>query len=263
VPPEPHELIHSAVYCGEIFHSRKLPREHSLRYSVFYFLLDLDEVEALASASRLFGWNRSAWFSFHDADHGDGDGRGLRECLRDVLAEAGIEDPAWRFQVLCMPRVLGYVFNPISVVYCYRTDGELAAMVYEVNNTFGERLSYVLPVSGDPERVQQRCKKALFVSPFFDMEGHYDFALSRPRESLDITIDYRHADEHRLHVVFRGRRQAFTASTLRSLALRYPAVAFKVIAGIHFEALKLWLKGIPLVRHINAGNRSIAIGNEK
>ena len=261
MPPELDTLSRSAVYRGEVVHTRTSPREHCLRYSVFYLLLDLDEVAAMASTSRLFGWNRPAWFSFLGADHGDG--RDLRECLRDVLAEAGLEDPAWRFQILCMPRVLGYVFNPISVVYCYSKDGELSAMVYEVNNTFGERLSYVVPVSGDPERVKQRCDKALFVSPFFDMEGHYDFNLSRPRESLDITIDYRHADEHRLHVVFRGRRQAFTARTLRGLALCYPAVTFKVIAGIHFEALKLWLKGIPLVRHIKAGNRSIAIGNEQ
>jgi DUF1365 family protein len=262
VPPEPSALTHSAVYCGEVVHTRKSPRKHSLRYSVFYFLLDLDEAEAIASTSRLFGWNRPAWFSFRDADHGDGDGRDLREYLRDVLAEAGIEDLVWRFQVLCMPRVLGYVFNPISVVYCYRTGGELAAMVYEVNNTFGERLSYVVPVSGDPKRIQHRCEKALFVSPFFDIKGHYDFNLSPPQESLDITINYRHADEQRLHVVFRGRRQAFTAHTLRSLALRYPAVTFKVIAGIYFEALKLWLKGIPLVQHINAGSRSIPTGNK-
>ena len=255
-------MTHSAVYCGEVVHTRESPRKHSLRYSMFYFLLDLDEVEAVTSTSRLFGWNRPAWFSFRDADHGDGDGRDLRECLRDVLAEAGIEDAAWRFQVLCMPRVLGYVFNPISVVYCYRTGGELAAMVYEVNNTFGERLSYVVPVSGDPKRIRQRCEKALFVSPFFDMKGYYDFNLSRPQESLDIKINYCHAGERRLEVVFRGRRQAFTARALRSLALCYPAVTFKVIVGIYFEALKLWLKGIPLVQHTKVGSRNISIGNQ-
>lgn len=258
--PDGSELKNSAIYFGEVFHARNSPRKHHLNYRVFYLLLDLDEAEALASTSHLFGWNRRAWFSFNDDDHGDG--RPLRECLEGILAEAGLGACGWRFEVLCMPRVLGFVFNPISIVYCYHNDGELGAMVYEVNNTFGERMSYVMPVSGDPEHVRQRCDKALFVSPFFDMAGHYEFGLSRPRESLDITIDYRHRQEHRLRAVFRGQRRAFTARTLRSLALRYSAVTIKVIAGIHFEALKIWCKGIPLVKRIKAGNRDVAIGTE-
>lgn len=252
----------SAVYLGTVFHRRPAPRAHALRYGVFYLLLDLDELPVLDRRSRLFGYNRAAWFSFFDADHGSGDGRPFRDWLGEALAAAGIVREDWRFRVLCMPRVLGYVFNPITVVYCHDASGHLVAMLYEVNNTFGERLSYVVPVAAHPGGavIRQRCDKALFVSPFFDMRGHYEFAVREPGTRLTLGIDYREDAALRLRAVFAGRRQPFSAKTLRALAWRYPAATLKVIAAIHYEALKLWLKGIPVVRHVTLGDRSISTG---
>ncbi|MEQ8659614.1 MAG: DUF1365 domain-containing protein, partial [Gammaproteobacteria bacterium] len=189
-------------------------------------------------------------------------GTPFRDWLVAALARAGVGGTDWTFRVLCMPRVLGYVFNPITAVYCHAGDGRLAAMLYEVNNTFGERLSYVVPVAaGDTSGIlRQRCEKALFVSPFFDMQGHYEFAVRPPGARLTLGIDYREQEALRLRAVFAGRRQPFTAATLRALAVRYPAATLKVVGAIHYEALKLWLKGVPLVRHVTAGGRIISTG---
>ncbi len=263
MPPEAAPAPNSAIYVGDVFHRRVATRRHNLRYRVFYLLLDLDEALPTAAASRLFGWNRPAWLSFHDADHGAGDGRPLRDWLDDTLHHAGLADTRWQYRILCMPRVAGYVFNPISVIYCYRADGQLGAMVYEVNNTFGERLSYVLPVGDSSARIRQSCEKALFVSPFFDLSGHYEFDLSQPTDKLTLRIDYRREGNLSMRAAFSGRRLPFTAANLRSVAMRYPAATLKVIAAIHFEALKLWLKGIPLVKHVKAGDRTTAIGNQQ
>ncbi|MEQ8233483.1 MAG: DUF1365 domain-containing protein [Gammaproteobacteria bacterium] len=253
----------SSIYTGSVVHRRAAPRAHALRYGVFYLLLDLDELPVLDACSRLFGYNRAAWFSFHDVDHGYGDGTPFRAWLDAALDTAGIDAGDWHFRVLCMPRVLGYVFNPITVVYCYAPDGRLGAMVYEVNNTFGERLGYVVPVHGDDATrgiLRQRCEKALFVSPFFDMQGHYEFSVRPPGARLALGIDYREGDALRLRAVFSGQRHAFAASTLRALAWRYPAATLKVITAIHYEALKLWLKGVPVVRHVTADGRAISTG---
>ncbi|MGR8918239.1 MAG: DUF1365 domain-containing protein [Gammaproteobacteria bacterium] len=251
--------MRSCIYTGEVFHRRTGPRTHDLRYSVFYLLLDLDELDRIAGASRLFGYNRRAWFAFNDRDHGAGDGSAYRAWLERALTRTGLSEPRWRFRVLCMPRVMGYVFNPITVVYAERADGSVAAMIYEVNNTFGERIAYVAPVNG-PGRIRQRCDKAMFVSPFFEMDGHYEFSLDAPGERLELVIDYRDAESLRLRALFSGRREALTPSALRRLAATFPMLTLKVIAAIHFEALKIWLKGVPLVRHVAMANRNTVIG---
>ncbi|MCP5199977.1 MAG: DUF1365 domain-containing protein [Gammaproteobacteria bacterium] len=248
MPPEPGAL-RSALYRGEVYHRRWAPRPHSLRYGLYYLLLDLDEIGRLDGVSRLFGVDRARPLAFHQADHGDGSRHGLRAWLDGLLAARGLGPGPWQYRLLCLPRVLGYVFNPLTVVWCARPGGDTVAMVYEVNNTFGERHPYVVPVSGAAGRIAQRCDKRLFVSPFFDGAGHYEFAVSAPGDALDLVIDYHAGGARRLHAAFRGRRAAFTAANLRALAWRYPAMTAKVIAGIHYEALKLWLKGVPLHRH--------------
>ena len=238
--------MRSGIYRGRVTHHRVRPRVHDLAYALFYFLIDLDELPALARRRWLFGWNRAALFSFHDADHGLGDGRAFRDVLVDALSGAGYTQRAWRFEVLCLPRILGYVFNPITVVYCH-DDERLVAMLYEVSNTFGERVNYLLPVPADGASViRHTCAKAMYVSPFFDVDGRYRFDLTVPDERIALSI--RHEDEAglRLHAGFTGRRLPWTTRNLLWMFLRFPLATFKVIAGIHWEALRLWLKGIPL-----------------
>ena len=137
----------SALYFGTVVHARFRPKRHDLRYRVFAMLLDLDELEALGRTSRLFSHNRFNLFSFLDRDHGPGDGQPLRQWITGVLVDAGIDIGRGAIRVLCYPRILGYVFNPLSIYFCHRPDGSLAAVLYEVNNTFGQRHSYLLPVS--------------------------------------------------------------------------------------------------------------------
>lgn len=261
----PHEAAaprHSALYCGTVYHRRTQPRAHSLSYRVFYLLLDLDERDALDHTSAVFGWNRPAWLAFHERDHGDGV-QPLRDWLTQSLVTAGLAAGPWRFRLLCMPRMAGYVFNPITVIYCFDEAEQLGAIIYEVNNTFGERIAYVAPVARREPLIRQRCDKAMFVSPFFDMDGHYDFTLSPPGETLSLHIDYRLGDEQRLLAVFSGERLAWSAAALRQVALAYPLATFKVFAGIHFEALRLWLKGVPVIGHIARTRPPIIVGTEE
>jgi uncharacterized protein len=233
----------SGIYFGRVTHHRARPRVHDLAYSMFYLLIDLDELPLLAQRSRLFTWNRPGLLSFHDADHGRGDGRPFRDTLVATLREAGYPDGHYRFEVLCLPRMFGYVFNPISVVYCY-DDTRLVAMLYEVNNTFGDRVNYLLPVEANATVIRQRCDKAMYVSPFCDLDGRYRFTVTRPGDRLALSIRHEDDDGLRLHAGFTGQRRPWRTRELWRALLSFPFATFKVIAGIHWEALRLWLKGI-------------------
>lgn len=245
--------LRSALYVGRVTHHRARPRVHDLAYSLCYVLIDLDELPRLVRRG-LFGWNARALLEFRDTDHGRRDGRTFRACLEDLLAAAGLPARRHRFEVLCLPRSFGHVFNPISIVYCYADDA-LAAMIYEVSNTFGERVHYVLPVAADadPARpIRQRCAKTMYVSPFFDVSGDYRFVLTRPGARLALSI--RHEDDAglRLHAGFTGHRVPWTTRHLLLACARWPAATLQVVAGIHWEALRLWLKGLPLYRRPTA-----------
>jgi len=140
--------MNSTLYVGSVMHRRLRPRRHRLRYRVFWMLLDLDEIERLPRVLRLFSHNRFNAVSFHDADHGDGSATPLRAQVERHLAAAGIALGGGAIRLLCMPRILGYGFNPLSVYFCYQRSGLLAAILYEVHNTFGERHSYLIPTGG-------------------------------------------------------------------------------------------------------------------
>lgn len=252
-------MLNSAIYPGQVYHRRFEPVEHTLRYRTFFLLIDLDELPELSKISRLFSYNRRNWFSFFPSDHGllrDGkkfnsadSGNELRRQLSTLLQQHGLPRHRWHFRMLTMPRTLGYVFNPISLIYCYDEQQNLQAMIYEVNNTFDERTHYVRPVDHQA-RILQRCRKELFVSPFFNMDGFYHFDVARPGETVDFKIDYLDDNTLRLRANFVGRRIAFNAKSLRSLALHYSNTTYKVVVGIHWEAMKLWWKGLPIVNHV-------------
>ena len=243
----------SAIYSGFVTHMRIAPRRHSFRYRVFSLLLDLDELEALAARSRLFARNARAIVSFHDDDHGDG--RPLREWATAKLAEADLEADG-PIRVLCYPRLWGYVFNPLSVWFCYRKDETLAATIYEIHNTFGERHAYVLPALTNGCTLQQQCTKDFYVSPFLSLNCQYRFHIRPPAERVLIAIHETEAGSPVLNATFSGTRQPLNEKTLALALARNPLMTLKVVVAIHFEALRLWLKRVPHHAHIAASAKS-------
>jgi DUF1365 family protein len=239
----------TGIYTGKVFHQRHSIPRHQFLYSVFYFLIDLDEKRSINHNSLIFKRNGPAWFSFYDRRHGAGE-ESLKAWAEDFLEHKGIKNGPFSFQILAMPRILGYVFNPISVIYCYDKIDFLVAIIYEVNNTFGERIHYLCPVLDNSTPIQQSCEKALFVSPFFSMSGHYQFQIDRPSEELRLKIDYFKDNTKVLTATFSGKYRSFTIRNLLKLIAQYPALTWKVTLGIHFEALRIWAKGIPLVKHV-------------
>lgn len=237
----------SALYTGTVTHVRLRPVQHRLRYRMLNLLLDLDELPALDRRLRLFGCNRRALFAFHETDHGDGTETPLRLQVEALLHRAGIDPAGGRIRVLCMPRVLGMVFNPLTTYFCHGADGTLQAMLYEVHNTFGQRHTYLIPVHGTPtETLHQSCGKRFHVSPFMDMELSYAFRLTLPGERLDLAIDVYDAAGPLLVAAFAARRRPLDDRTLLAAFLAHPLLAARVLGGIHLEALKLWRKGLRL-----------------
>jgi uncharacterized protein len=246
----------SALYVGTVMHRRLQPRRHRFRYQAFWFLLDLDELAALPSRLRLFSHNHPNLFSLHDTDHGDGTTTALRLQVERQLATVGVDIKGGKIKLLCMPRTFGYSFNPLSVYFCHDTIGTLAAVIYQVHNTFGERHSYVLPVERNADAVYQHCEKRFYVSPFLEMDLQYKFRVKPPAEDVTIAI---HAQD-RAGVVFAaalaGSRQEFTDWRLVRVLLQVPLVTMKVTAAIHWEALRLWLKRVRIMPR-SASGRSV------
>ena len=198
--------MHSALYIGRVAHRRLKPAKHALSYRVFNLLLDLDEIEALSARLRLFSRGRLNLLSFHDRDHGDGSETPLRNQIEALAARAGVALGGGRIALLCMPRVLGHVFNPLSIYFCHDAEGRLACLVHEVSNTFGERHSYVVPVAepGPDGLVRQSVPKRFYVSPFLDMDMTYDFSIRPPGERVGVAIQTRDGEGIVLTASFAG-----------------------------------------------------------
>lgn len=241
----------SFLYRGVVTHRRLRPVPHALRYRVFQVLLDLDEAPKIAAGLRLFGFNRPAPVSFYERDHGDGSAGGLKAQIEALAAAAGYETGG-PVRVLCFPRVFGFVFNPISVFYCHSPNGRLSALVYEVNNTFGDRVAYAAP----GER-RHSLDKAMHVSPFMDMSHSYHFAVSNPAQDLRFAIQVKRGDELWLSAALTARRRSLTDKDLLAVLIGVPFMTLKVVGAIHLEAAKLWFKG---VRYRPKPHGSVRIG---
>jgi uncharacterized protein len=238
----------SALYVGSVMHRRLRPKRHAFRYRAFWLLLDLDTLETVSKSLRWFSYNRPNLFSLYDRDHGDGSATPLRTQVDRLLTEAGIDPAGMRVQLLCMPRTMGYCFNPLSLYFCSRADGTLAAVIYQVHNTFSERHSYVMPVQRSYGALHQSTRKVFYVSPFMDMDLRYDFRITGPDDRIVVGIRASQSGVPVLNANMAGLRLPLTDRNLVSVFLRIPAVSIKVIAAIHWEALRLWIKGVGLRR---------------
>ena len=238
-----------SIYEGEVMHARMKPFSHRFTYSVFSTLIDLDRLTEVHALSPIFSVNRFNLMSFNSADHGARDGTNPRAHVERLLAEKNIDTPA-RILLLCYPRILGFTFNPLAVYYCYDATGELTALVYEVRNTFGGMHPYVLSTRDgtlDERGVRQEQSKLFYVSPFLNMNLHYRFRMVPPCERVAIRIIENDPQGPILSATFHGQHVAATTFTLAKAWAKIPFLTFKVIGAIHWQALKLWLKGAKYV----------------
>jgi len=240
--------FHSKIYTGAVSHRRIRPVSHRFAYRIFSLLVDIDELPDLDKAHRWFAHNRLALMSFHDKDHGPKDGRPLRPWIEDKLAEGGFDFTPGRVKLLCFPRLFGFVFNPLSVWFCYDTDDVLRAVLYEVRNTFGQWRGYMMPVDPDRapgEMIRQACDKEFYVSPLMEMDCRYHFTLAEPGEKLSIAIRETRADERTLLAAQTGTARDFNDRNLLRTFLSHPLMYFKIVAAIHWQAIRTLIKGAP------------------
>jgi uncharacterized protein len=250
----------AALYFGEVMHARLKPIGHRFSYRVMSLLIDLDRLDAADRQSPLFGVNRAALYSFSEADHGERDGSRLRAYAQRCAAERGIDLTGGRVRLLCYPRLLGYTFNPLSVYFCYRAGGDLALLIYEVRNTFGDIHAYVLPVKPgelSAAGLRQQQEKLFYVSPFIEMAMRYHFRVSPPAERVKLRILETDREGPLLAATFNGRRRSLTTAALLRSLFALPLVTLKIVAAIHWQALRLWLKGACLVPRPNAAPANI------
>lgn len=244
----------NGLYAGEVVHKRFTPVRHTLRYRVFNVLLDVDRLAETASALKLFSYNRPGLFAIRDRDHGPGDGTPIRDHAWKLMRGADGGAAVTRIFMFCYPRVLGYVFNPLTVYYGFDADSRLRVMIYEVNNTFGGRHSYVVPVA---EGVAQQADKRFFVSPFNKVEGRYSFHFSVPGDRLALGVALSAGGKPVLKAYVSGARRSLDDTQLLKAFAAMPFLTLKVIGGIHLEALRLWWKGLKLNRRPRGPNHTI------
>ncbi|MGZ8408309.1 MAG: DUF1365 domain-containing protein [Hyphomicrobium sp.] len=250
------------VYQGVVVHERHRPVRHSLRYRIFMLLIDLDQAPTVMGRLHWLSSGRFGLLSFRERDHGDGSDRPLKQQVLRRLADAGIE-AGGPVRLLTMPRVLGFAFNPVSIYFCHRRSGRLAATVYEVSNTFGERHSYVIATDGESAQ-RQTADKQFYVSPFMDMAMTYRFVLRPPAETLNLAIEVEDRDGSMLTAAFTARRRPMTDADLLAAWAAHPLLIPMVIGGIHWEALKLFLKGMkarrrrPIHQHATSTGRPVS-----
>ena len=239
----------NSIYTGQVYHARHKPFHHDYRYKVFTLFVDIDDLERLDKSLKLFSLNNWNIFSLFYKDHGRRDGSDIRAWVEEAGRTKGIDLTNARIFLLAFPRLFGYVFNPISIFYCYDTDDKLTAVLYEVKNTFGEQHGYFLPVEDSKtNKIRHSARKIFHVSPFIHMNCEYHFRLAPPSETLQIGIHQFDGEGKILTAFWTGKRHPLTDGAILKTVLKSPFMTIKVIAAIHWQAFRLWLKGAKYIK---------------
>jgi DUF1365 family protein len=243
----------SRVVSGKVLHHRHRPAENKFIYPVFFVLINLDELDTLGSW--LLGVNRKRLLSIHFKDYGDGREPGV--WVRELLAQHHITDcngPIW---LQTFPRVLGYSFNPVSFWYCCRSDGSVSAIVAEVNNTFGGRHCYVLRPDSNGRFANVTADKRLYVSPFYPVQGSYQFFFNVDFQQPKVRINYYDEGQLQLITALWGKSKQLSSASLARALLSQPLLTLGIMTKIHWQALRLWLKRVPLFERPNASEEPL------
>ena len=254
-------MIKSSIYNGQVIHKRFKPKVHSFRYDVFSLLIDLSELETLDKQVNFFSYNKCNWISFYDKDHGDRDGSSLINWVQKNLRKNNISTENIKIKILCYPRIFGFVFNPLSVFYVYNSNENLISILYEVKNTFGEQHTYIFRIEKDANLIQNNCSKKFHVSPFIQMNCNYFFRLLKPGNKISVIIDQYENEDKILYASQDGIRTDFNTKYLIKSFLNHPLMTFKIIIAIHYEAFKLWSKGIKFIKKKIKIKNNITIEN--
>ena len=241
-------MINSCIYSGSVIHKRFKPKEHFFKYKVFSLFLDLSELNELDDKLNFFSLNKFNLISFHEIDHGNRDGSSLLDWVKNNLSKNNVSTVNIKVKLLCYPRILGYVFNPLSVFFVYDQNENLISILYEVKNTFGEQHTYFFKVENQNKLIQNNCSKKFHVSPFIEMNCNYFFKILNPAQKLSVIIDQYDQKGKILFASQDGERSDLTSKNLMKSYLKHPLMTFKIISAIHFEAFKLWIKGIRFIK---------------
>jgi DUF1365 family protein len=241
--------VNSRLYIGRVSHTRSRPKRNTFGYGIYYLLVDIDEVDALDDQLRWFGHNSGVLVSLHDRDHGAKDGSLWRPWIEERLTRAGIDLEGGRIMLLTFPRVLGMRFYPVSFWYCYHSDGRVRAVLAEVNNTFGHHHNYLLHNSGAPFdfAVKPTTRKMFHVSPFIEMDAHYEFTLTEPGSTLAVKIEDFVEDSLLLVAGIDLRESDLSDRMLLRTVLRHGPISLVAWLRIHWQALRIVSKGIKYI----------------
>ncbi len=247
-----------SMYFGSVTHIRRKPKKHKFIYRVFFIYANLKYFESKRKYNFLLGYNKPALFSFYDKDHGPRDGSSTYKWFVNLLEKEGIQFDG-NVYIACYPRIFGYVFNPISVYFYYNKNNCLEVIVYEVKNTFGSQHSYFIKTKTDSRVLRHSCRKKMIVSPFNSVDHIYEFQTIVPQQKFYLSIDELENNEKILSAYLEGKKKKFSSFNIFMSLFLYPLMTFKVIIAIHYQAFRLFVKGVPVSPEIpKIKNKTVA-----